>query len=352
MKNFLAVAALNLVVLAVLAVGSLVGLEVWLRMSIPHSSEESIFQYTQETPRWKVMRANARVQAYGSELRTNSLGFRDNRDAIPAKAPGELRVVVLGDSFTVSAGVDYERIFTSRIERMLRRAHPTARVINLGVAGYNIVQYEMVLKEVALSLKPDLIVVAVFPTNDFMNDTLEDNYRRAHGGAPVPQRSGGFKSLYAYQAYLGRAETKLRSLAAQALHRGGPAAAGPDPMVAAWDENIAALGRIGERARAERIPLVVTALPHTFHFTRQRELQGRLFRYCTQHGMDTANILEGFIASGVEESSLRLNPLDSHPNDAYNELAAQLLGAELEARLGAIVRPEQPARATPAALAR
>jgi hypothetical protein len=60
-------------------------------------------------------------------------------------------------------------------------------------------------------------------------------------------------------------------------------------------------------------------------------------------------MLESFISSGVAESSLRLNPLDSHPNGAYNALVARYLGAYLEARL---VRSEQAISAMAAGLPR
>ena len=335
MKRTARLIAINLAVFAVLAVAALGGVELYLRLTVPASAEGSIFEYTQKTPRYKVMRSNARVIAYGSELRTNELGFRDDKARLPPKRPGEFRIAVIGDSFTVSAGVDYDRIFTSLVEQDLRRRHPEAHVVNLGVAGYNIVQYEMVLNEVALGLKPDLILVALFPTNDFMDDTLDDNRRRAFGGAPLPD-PGWFEDLYVYRAYLGRAEAKAQSLIAQLRSRARGSAPAPDPMVADWDENIAALQRIADTAKAHGIPLAVTALPHTFHFRKQRPLHNRVYAYCQAHGIPTFNLLEPFIASGVSESSLRLNPLDSHPNAAYNALAARYLAPYLESRMLAL----------------
>ena len=335
MKPAARLVAVNLAVFAALLVAGLAAVEMYLRLTVPASAEGSIFEYTQKTPRYKVMRSNARVIAYGSELRTNELGFRDDKAEVPRKAPGEYRIAVLGDSFTVSAGVDYDRIFTSLVQKALRERHPEVRVMNLGVAGYNVVQYEMVLNEVALGLKPDLIVVALFPTNDFMDDTLDDNRRRAFGGAPLPD-PGWFQDLYVYRAYLGRAEAKAQSLLAQLRSRAAGSGPAPDPMVAAWDENIGALQRIADAARAHDIPLVVTALPHTFHFRKQRPLHNRVYAYCQAHAIRTFNLLEPFIASGVSESSLRLNPMDSHPNAAYNALAARYLAPYLEARMAAL----------------
>jgi hypothetical protein len=119
----------------------------------------------------------------------------------------------------------------------------------------------------------------------------------------------------------------------QARSRASGSASAPDPMVAAWDENIGALQRIADTAKAHGIPLAVTALPHTFHFTKQRPLHNRVYAYCEAHAIPAFNLLEPFIASGVSESSLRLNPLDSHPNAAYNALAARSLAPYLESRM-------------------
>ena len=182
---------------------ALAAVEAYLRLTIPGSSRESIYEYTLSTKRYKVMKPNARVVAWGKELRTNELGFRDATPRLAPKRPGEFRIVVLGDSFTVSAGVDFSRIYTTLLEQRLKEKHPGARVINLAVGGYNVVQYAAVLEEVALGLDPDMVVVALYPENDFSMDTYEENFRIASGdtaAADVPW----VQSLYTYRAYLGK----------------------------------------------------------------------------------------------------------------------------------------------------
>src|SRR4051812_23486769 len=91
------VLAINAAVCAVAAAIILGGAELWLRLTVPSSSEESIFEYTQETPRYKLMKRNARFVVWGKEFRTNDLGFRDDAATVPAKQPGEFRIIVLGD---------------------------------------------------------------------------------------------------------------------------------------------------------------------------------------------------------------------------------------------------------------
>jgi lysophospholipase L1-like esterase len=336
-------AAVNLLVCIGLVVALVAGAEAWLRFTIPPSSETSIFRYTLDTKRYKLMRANASVTAWGKALRTNNLGFRDNKAELPAKRPGEFRIVVLGDSFTVSAGVEYERIYTSLLEQMLRERHPEVRVINLAVSGYNIVQYELVLDEVALALQPDMVLVAVFPANDFNNETLAGNIRRARG-EPEPPAATFPRNLYVWQAWLGKVETKVVGIFKKPSGKPTRDSVAPD-----WQENIDALGRIADKAKAARLPVLVTALPHTWHFSAERALHDRVYRYCEERNIPALDMLQAFVATGVKESSLRLNPLDSHPNEAYNLIAARALAARLD---GVLVQPAGAAQAAQVALPR
>ena len=311
--------AIKLAVCAVLAIVALIGLEIYLRLSIPASSGESIYEYTLQTKRYKVMKPNATITAWGKELRTNQLGFRDNAPTLPAKQPGEFRIVVLGDSFTVSAGVDFGSIYTSLLQERLQERHPRVRIINLAVGGYNIIQYALVLQEVGLGLNPDLLLVAVFPENDFSLDTYETNYRVASGQETASPTLPWHETLYVYRAYLGKLEARVTSLL-----RGGEGKSGRQPE-AGWERNLAALRAISIIAAKENIPLVLALLPSTWHFERQRELFSRVETQCRRHDLPCLNLLERFIASGIRESSLRLNALDAHPNEKYNAAVAEYL---------------------------
>ncbi|HEX6267273.1 MAG TPA: SGNH/GDSL hydrolase family protein [Burkholderiales bacterium] len=312
-------ALVNLAVLAALALALLLGAELWLRLTIPPSSGESIYLYTLATPRYKLMKPNATVTAWGKELSTNELGFRDA--AVPPKQPGELRIVVLGDSFTVAAGVDRRDMWTGLVQQRLRKSFPQARVVNLAVGGYNVVQYRMVLEEVGLRLAPDLLLVGLFPDNDFSMATYEENLRVASG---EPQAEPPWhQRLYVYRAYLGRLEARVTSLFSG---KAKPAKA----HSSGWDENAAALRAIADIARREKLPLAVALLPHTWHFERQRPLFARVGALCRELQLACIDLLEPFIARRLEEASLRLNALDAHPNEKYNAAAAAELAPHLE----------------------
>ena len=293
---------------------ALAAVEAYLRLTIPGSSRESIYEYTLSTKRYKVMKPNATVVAWGKELRTNELGFRDATPRLAPKRPGEFRIVVLGDSFTVSAGVDFSRIYTTLLEQRLKEKHPGARVLNLAVGGYNVVQYAAVLEEVALGLEPDMVVVALYPENDFSMDTYEENFRIASGdtaAADVPW----VQSLYTYRAYLGKV-----------VNRFGRKEAPKTDRSKGWDENIGALRAIARTTEEHGLPLVVIALPSTWALGSQRPVFQRVEAECARlPNARCFSLLEPLIASGIDEASLRLNALDAHPNERYNAFVAEAL---------------------------
>lgn len=305
--------AVQLAISIALALLALAAVEAYLRLTIPGSSRESIYEYTLSTKRYKVMKPNAMMVAWGKELRTNDLGFRDAAPRLAPKRPGEFRIVVLGDSFTVSAGVDYARIYTTLLEQRLKEKHPGARVINLAVGGYNVVQYAAVLEEVALGLEPDMVLVALYPENDFSMDTYEENFRLASGDTAAD--APWYQTTYVYRAYLGKVVNRFAKRAA------------PKPASSkGWDENIGALRAIAQTAQDHKLPLAVIALPSTWSLASQRPLFQRVDAECARlPNARCFTLLEPLIASGIDEASLRLNALDAHPNEKYNAFVAEQL---------------------------
>ena len=278
------------------------------------------------------MKRDSRIIAWGSELRTNKLGFRDDESHVPAKLPSELRLIVLGDSFTVSGGVDHDRIYTSLLDNRLKESLPHANVINLAVGGYNIIQYGLVLEEVGFSLAPDVVVVAVFPFNDLSNETYRDNAAEA-AGTPVVSTAPWHKQLYVYRAFLVKVERRLRAMFSQSREptpeESMAASAAQSRREADARENLAALERLVDTAATRGLTVVVALLPNTDSFEQQRGNFSTFADLCELRGWRCSNLLERFIATGVAPRSLRLNLIDGHPNEAYNALVARFLSEDL-----------------------
>src|SRR5262245_30383490 len=102
----------------------------------------------------------------------NSRGLRD-RELAPAKLPGTVRILVVGDSFTYGSGVAGEETYPKRLERLLPgRVGVRVEVINAGVSGYGTVHEAAFLRGEGWSYEPDLVVLQVFAQND-LDENLE-----------------------------------------------------------------------------------------------------------------------------------------------------------------------------------
>jgi len=106
---------------------------------------------------------NRQSHCYGVDLATNSLGLRDDEYSV-AKATGKKRIVVIGDSFTLGWGVEFDQTVCKRLEYMLGRDE--YEVINMGVGNYNSIMEVELFKQKGLQFNPDLVILMFF-----LNDT-------------------------------------------------------------------------------------------------------------------------------------------------------------------------------------
>ena len=87
------------------------------------------------------------------------------------KQPGEYRILMLGDSFTMGHAVAQGDSIPKQLERLLDTEGLPGRVsvINAGCSGAGPLQELGVLRERGMPLEPDLVVLQVLPLNDFDN---------------------------------------------------------------------------------------------------------------------------------------------------------------------------------------
>jgi hypothetical protein len=114
----------------------------------------------------------------------NSWGFRD-REFQRAK-DGRRRVVMVGDSFLMGPNVKPDQTIAAQLER---QAGPGVQVYNLGILGYGPDQALVRLLGEGVSLDPDLVILTVFPANDF-GDLYENKLFRVDADgelAPNPE---------------------------------------------------------------------------------------------------------------------------------------------------------------------
>jgi len=98
-------------------------------------------------------------------FRLNSLGFKDKE--FTPKPQNGYRIVALGDSFAFGV-VPYENNYLTLTEELLQQHHPQVDVLNMGIVGTAPVDYWQLLRDEALSFKPDMVLVSFFIGNDFV----------------------------------------------------------------------------------------------------------------------------------------------------------------------------------------
>ncbi|MDA1162344.1 MAG: acyltransferase family protein [Planctomycetota bacterium] len=119
-----------------------------------------------------------RYNNYDYPIRTNSLGLR-GPEVKDHDSDNTLRILALGDAFTMPEGVSGEQSWPAVLQRSLADnwSDIDAEVLNAGVTGYSPVQSLPQLRELAPRLHPDLIVYQFF-VNEFAeivfnNDELQ-----------------------------------------------------------------------------------------------------------------------------------------------------------------------------------
>ena len=112
------------------------------------------------------------VRSRDGKLSTNRLGLRGPEVPL-RKAPGEVRILCLGESTTLARTLPYDESYPARLDRALNRdgRGSAVRVINAGVTGYSIFQGYQYLKHRGLALDPDVVVI-YFGVNDLLPVTF------------------------------------------------------------------------------------------------------------------------------------------------------------------------------------
>ena len=247
---------------------------------------------------------------------TNSKGLRD-RHYETTKPDDTFRVVVLGDSFSMPAGVDIEASYHSILEARFNARSPdrSYEFINFAVGGYSLRQYAGVLKHKALAYRPDLIMIGWCPGNDHRVPP-EQSFGRTYRAKP--KVNAFFRSFLASEKYRQRVF-------------GGNM---PEGRGAAEIYSKAEVDYVrhyfGEiRADAGDTPVVVAYLAHLYnrsHIEQARMLAG----LATEAEFHFANLGDPDTFGEDSFANFRLNPIDAHPNAAAHAIFADRLHAHLE----------------------
>jgi lysophospholipase L1-like esterase len=157
----------------------------------------SVLGYPEEVPLKSAHRANVlkmlKTIEFEYEFKTNDLGLRYAQ--IPLEKPtGDVRVLLIGDSFTEGVGVEADDTFGAYLENDYSNAPGSAvQFVNAGLGGEGPPRFWRVFSDVGLALDPDGLLLCLY-ANDLMDTpeslSREDLYRLA------PKRRGFDKSVH------------------------------------------------------------------------------------------------------------------------------------------------------------
>lgn len=115
---------------------------------------------------------------YKTEIEVNSQGFRDTEHTESMSA---FRVLLLGDSFVENFQVPLkDSIFKKLEQNLTEKLGKPVEVIALGLGDSGTAQQYLLLKNIGLTYKPNLVVQLFFSGNDVKNNSLAlmgDPYR-------------------------------------------------------------------------------------------------------------------------------------------------------------------------------
>jgi hypothetical protein len=241
---------------------------------------------------------------------TNSRGLRDREYSL-AKPPHTFRVAVLGDSFTMPAGIRIEDAYHTRIEDELNASHQERHweFVNFSASGYQLVQYLAVLKEKAIRYDPDLILIGFCSLNDQRVFSAEDH---PFPFAPHRQKNGFWTSY---------ARLIIKAGFRAGFRRDAPVKENrvPTPEQERYLEVV--FGQIREAARG--IPVVVAYLSLVHPVPPAIESLAR------SAGLRFVDVSGPF--QSKRQQDYWVHPFDKHPGVEANRLFAEQLKRYLEA---------------------
>jgi hypothetical protein len=114
-------------------------------------------------------------------IQTNSRGIRSNGEISYDKPVGVKRIVMLGDSFGMGYEVNYEDMFSTRMEFYLNKNYGIhAEVVNLSTSGHGNAEELIVLQNEGLKYNPDIVLLAWHAT-DYEDNTRSNLYGLKNG---------------------------------------------------------------------------------------------------------------------------------------------------------------------------
>ncbi len=267
-----------------------------------------------------------RYHPWAVESRYNALRFRDA--PLGPKPAGVRRVFVLGDSFTEGQGVRQDETAVRVLERLLAQREPGRyEVRNCARRGADFPELFGIFEEV-LPYEPDLVVYALV-LNDavqppefrarqsYVDDWILDRENLPVASGPPPGRPGSL----ALEFFTRRVESWRLGREMTRWYLDMWSAANPG-----WRRTQEYLLEMDRRLRSRGGRLLVAPWPLLVdlegHYPFERVHETLRF-FCLVNGIPYLDLLPVF--RGRRTSDLWIHPVDHHPNEVAQRMAAESL---------------------------
>lgn len=227
----------------------------------------------------------------------NSRGCRAPEYPIPP-GPGTLRVMALGDSYTMGQGVHAEDVFTSVMERLLRGriaesgGSQRVEVLGCGVSHFSTREESLYYEARASAYQPDLVLLVMVADDD--------------RSTPGEERLGVVRPPARWE-YLSATASLVRSVLTWR----------PKPT---FSVSMAELARLHDRVRADGADLAVVVFTNGADPAWDR-LSVSADATAQELGVPILNLRDALASE--DPAALVVHPVDSHPNERAHRIAAE-----------------------------
>jgi lysophospholipase L1-like esterase len=255
---------------------------------------------------------------------SNAGGYRDLEHAL-AKPAGTTRIVVLGDSFTWGAGVEWDDTWSEHLERALRREDGGAfEVVNLSQPGFGTRDEQNALLTEGFRYQPDVVVLA-YVLND-SEDGRDAESRRAQRWL-AEQRAAAPPGFLERSALVSLVLQRLRATRESRQRVANYLSLYRDDAPG-WRGAQKALREIGGECRRRGVPFVVAIFPlfggpldEHYPFAA---LHAKVAASAAAAGASVLDLLPSY--RGLRWDLLVVDGVDDeHPNEVAHRIAARAI---------------------------
>ena len=271
-------------------------------------------------PPWFATLAQTVRNADFSGYRRNADGLRD-RDHGP-KAPGTVRVLMLGDSFTYGSGIADE---TVPFPRVVERTLGGVEVLNGGIPGSRPGHWLSLWRGAGKRFEPDAVMIVFFLrdgtriSSSGMFDEIRADFARAHAADPWYDRS------YAYRIVRDRLDRQ--ALGAYYAARYREAYFGTPEQTVEWQRAQEHLRTLVTEVRAAGIPVGLVIFPVLIDLEDGeygfQDIVDEIARLGAALRVPTFSLLPAF--RGHHGPDLWISDSDQHPNARGHAIAGEAM---------------------------